>query len=174
MILRSRIQIALAGLTAVLVMAAGCGDRVPTGVDLRPEGGLKVGSVAHVLALPSRGHIGQNSRIIDARGGSVDFGIGRVVFPAGALARPTLITAVTANATRAVTFSPHGLVFPAEAQPELHLKTSGIPTPFESLRIIYVNPNGYIAEILPTAIDVSTGTAVSAISHFSTYAMGSH
>jgi hypothetical protein len=130
--------------------------------------------VAHVLASPSRSHIGQNSRIIDARGGRVDFGIGSIVFPAGALARPTLITAVTADASRAVTFSPHGLVFPAEAQPELQLRTSGISTALESIRIIYIDANGYIAEILPTAIDISTGSALSAISHFSTYAMGSH
>ena len=174
MIRLSRIQTVLAGLAAVLVMAAGCGDRVPTGVDLRPEGGLKVGSVAHALIAPSRSHIRESSRIIDARGGSVDFGIGRIVFPAGALAQPTLITAVTADATRAVTFSPHGIVFPAEARPELRLGISGIPTPLENLRIIYIDANGYIAEILPTAIDISTGTAVSAISHFSTYAMGSH
>lgn len=173
MIHRPRVVAALAGLTTLVLLAAGCAEQDPTGVELRPRDGLQVGSVAQILSAPTTYDHLQYAGLIGPQGGSITFGIGRIEFPAGAVTAVTPITATVSGNEMAVTFSPHGLVFPTRASPQLRLNLAGVSVEPERIEIIYVNSYGIIAEVLPTTVQVE-GSVSTPISHFSTYAMGAH
>ena len=161
-----------AALAAILILAAGCGDREPVGTELRTA--LRVGEVAQIVSSPTAGFSLTRSAIIGTAGGNIDFGIGRISFPAGALTRPTTISASVVPMQLAVTFSPHGLTFQRGFEPELRFDLSDTLLSGHDLQILYVNNSGTIAEILPTSVDLLGQTARTSISHFSTYAMGAH
>jgi hypothetical protein len=169
MIRLSRIQIVLASLAAVLIMAAGCGDRVPTGVDLRPEGGLKVGSVAHALIAPTTFRAGAFSQTIGPNGGVLYFGVGSLTFPADALREWTRITATVDGLTIGATFSPHGLSFPSTAEPTLELRTSLSSLGLSLPQIVYVDKDYTVLQILPTSLNGSGTQATTRLGHFSPY-----
>jgi hypothetical protein len=113
------------------------------------------------------------SAIIGPEGGVLEIPGGHSLhFPAGALAQPVLIEAVSSGSAVRVDFGPHGLVFPDSALPTLTLSyanTAGID-PAE-LVIAYLDADGVVQELLTTEIDALAQVARARIRHFSTYAL---
>ena len=152
-----------AALAAILILAAGCGDREPVGAELRTA--LRVGEVAHAISAPTAFGAGTYSRTLGPDGGVLHFGVGRLEFPVGALDRPTTITATVDGATIGAVFSPHGLIFPPNAQPLLSLDD---PSRYGwAPQIVYVDAHGVILELMDTSYDA--GRALATLRHFSPY-----
>jgi hypothetical protein len=174
-IMKHRIRLFSAGavLLSMLVLVAACGDAGPTASELRPDG-LRVGSVAQAVMLPYATAAGSSARLIDVNGGVLHFGIGFIKFPPGAVDGPTRIEATVEASTLKVRFSPHGLHFPAAARPSLRLNINGVETASQRLQFAYVNESGVALELLPTSIDLGGRSAITYVSHFSTYVMGAH
>jgi hypothetical protein len=170
---RTRISAALVALLAVVALAAGCRDAAPTEVELRPDG-LRVGSVAQAVILPFRQPAQWRSKVIGPAGGVVRFGSGEIVFPAGAIARPTRITATVESSRYAVTFEPHGLTFPNNARPSLRFNIRGVAVAPARLQVAYVRNSGTVLELLQTDINPNSASATAPLDHFSTYVMGAH
>lgn len=162
-------------LVAVLlvVAGAGCGERVPTANELRPEG-LRVGVVARPVASPLAVRTGTYTITVLPQGATLDFGFGRLVLPAGAVAASTLVSATVSGDGLAVRLEPHGLVFPPTAQPTLEFDLAGLRTPRELLQMLYLDDNNVIREVLTTSIDSNRGVGTAELAHFSTYVMGAH
>ena len=129
------------GVCAAMLAIAGCGEGTPVGT----EEGLRVGDVARVVSAPAAFGKGRYSRMIGPQGGSISFGVGRIDFPAGAVAAPMEIAAQVDGYTVAVSFSPHGLRFPPGRNPLLVFYTEGVP---ESGRIYYVSESNVVLEAL--------------------------
>jgi hypothetical protein len=66
-----------------------------------------------------------------------------------------------------VHLSPHGLTFPASAQPELELRAVGGGVDRMSLTVVYVDDANNILEVLPT--DRAGNRATVHLEHFSGY-----
>jgi hypothetical protein len=165
---------AASSLAAILILAAGCGDQTPTAVHLQETGPAASGSQAtgpKVNVVKTRYAAGTYAAVIGPQGGRIDFGIGSLDFPAGALSRTTRITATTDGENLGVTFGPHGLQFPEGRQPMLGLSYMDVATDPEGLQIVYVNNMGEILEELTTSADISTSTVGATLRHFSTYWM---
>ena len=117
---------------------------------------------------------GSASAVIGANGGVLQTVAGdRIVFPAGAVAQPTLIT-ITSNSTYlGVELEPHGLQFPAGNEPVLVLNAAGSnAATFRRVDIAYVDESGAVAEILPAS---RGGAALTTnLQHFSGYTAISH
>jgi len=113
---------------------------------------------------------GSTASVIDARGGTVVTAAGdRIVFPAGALDRPTRITITSSSTQVGVELEPHRLTFPAGAAPVLILNTEGSNAgSFSHLDVSYVDESGNVAEVLPAA--TGAGTITTNLRHFSGYA----
>lgn len=149
---------AIFSLGAILILAAGCADQGPTESALTP----------HVAAL-SRAHTaGTVAKTIGPRGGTLEFGIGSLSFPAGAVSENTRITATLDGRNLGVTFGPHGLVFPAGAQPELVLDVRGVQVPVHT-SIYYVTEAGAVLERYEPEWDALEAVARVRLGHFSRY-----
>ena len=111
-------------LTAILILAAGCSDQAPTGAALEtshqavvlPEAGLA----------PSFSRDGATKKVIGPEGGEITAGRITISFPAGAVSTPTEISVAPDRKNLAVTFGPHGLQFPAGAEPTATFSYRGI------------------------------------------------
>lgn len=121
----------LAWLAGILILASGCMDQSPTAVLLDPTSAT-VDQRAHLPAgiaavrASAEYEAGSVSQTITPAGGSIDFNIGTIVFPKGAVDRATTITATVDGESMAVAFGPH-LVFGAD-QPTLCFDVTGIRT----------------------------------------------
>lgn len=154
-------------LLGVAVAVWGCGGEVPTASELRPEG-LRVGAVAKPVLSPVAFEAGSYRATIGPEGGVLDFGIGSLTFPAGAVAQPTIITADVDGHVVGVEFSPDGLVFPRAAQPVLRLDV-GRDNISRSSQIVYVDPSHTILQLLETEHQMLSGVASARLAHFSPY-----
>lgn len=173
MIRLPRISAALTGLSAILILAAGCADRGPTEVELRPAD-LKVGEVAHALIAPVGFRAGSYSQVIGPKGGILYFGTGTLSFPAGAVAEPTLITAAVDGATLSVSLSPHGLTFPLKSRPILSFNVGLDLATALTGTILYVDQTNVVLENLGAVLSFQLGTARTPISHFSKFIFGAN
>jgi hypothetical protein len=164
---------AASSFAAILILAAGCGDYTPTAVHLEGSDALVAsaakGPKANVVKM--KFSAGSYSTMIGPQGGTIEFGIGKLVFPAGALERSTRITATTDGSNLGVEFGPHGLVFPSGHSPRLFLTTAGFAGDAGTLRIVYVDNFGYVLEEVATAADIETNRLTADLKHFSTYWM---
>jgi hypothetical protein len=117
---------------------------------------------------------GTSTAVIDQRGGTLTSIAGdRIVFPAGALSAPTQISITSDETYVGVELQPHGLRFPAGAQPVLTLNTVGSnAASLPRVDIAYVDENGKVAEILPAAD--GSGALSTNLKHFSGYLTISH
>ena len=174
MIHRPRIVAALAGLTAMVLLAAGCAEQDPTGVELQPAGGLQVGSVAHPVIAPTMFHSASYSRVIDGRGGVLHFGIGSLTFPPGALSQPTVITARTDGVTVAAAFGPHGLVFPAHSSPTLTFVIPLAASISAKGSVYYVDSRNVVLEDMGASFASEPGTVQTSVRHFSKFIFGAN
>ena len=161
---RVRSLLALAG---ILITIGGCAESPsPVAVDAawqkisRPAG-------------PSFSRSGEDSptsKLIGPEGGSIQNGGHKLVFPAGALSEPTVITMSTDAEYVGVHLEPHGLQFPAGREPVLTLDYSGADTSvFSSLSVVYVDDAGTIQEVLPTKELGGGGKLRANLEHFSGY-----
>lgn len=135
---------------------------------LAPEAQLQVGSVARASAAPFPYESGRYEKHIDQRGGTINFAIGELYFPPGALKARTVITADVDGRTVGVTLGPSGISFPTNAQPILRFRS--LP-PKRLPRILYVDSDDVVLEILPTRMRDRSGLEAN-LSHFSKYIFG--
>jgi hypothetical protein len=161
---RFRLRSILAVTAGILITTGGCAES--------PSAPAEVGAGLELLALPQGPSLavsagGAASKVIGPEGGVVELGGSRLVFPAGAVAQPTEI-GMTADAQyQGVRLSPHGLVFPAGAEPVLELRAAGLAADRSGLKVVYVDDANQILEVLPTE---RRGNTVSAhLEHFSGY-----
>lgn len=154
-------------LLMIAVLVAGCGQGVPTASELRPEG-LRVGAVARPVVSSVAFDAGVYSGTIGPEGGVLEFGVGSLTFPAGAVADPTTITASVDGSNIGVEFSPHGLSFPPDARPSLSLDVPSDEMP-RSSQIVYVDSEHIVLQVLETKFQIPSGSATARLDHFSPY-----
>jgi hypothetical protein len=162
---RFRLGSILAAAAGILITAGGCAET--------PSAPAPVGAGLELVAAPEgpsfyRSGSNEATEVIGPEGGVIQLGAHRLVFPAGAVSEPTEI-GVRADAWyQGVRLSPHGLQFPADAQPVLEMRASGLPLArLLGLQVVYVDDSNRILEVLPTTRD---GSAVTVnLEHFSGY-----
>jgi hypothetical protein len=164
---------AASSFAAILILAAGCGDHTPTAVQLEGSNALAASAARGPKAnvVKSTFAAGSYATVIGPQGGTIEFGIGKLVFPAGALQRPTRITATTDGSNLGVEFGPHGLQFPEGNQPQIRFGTAGMSADPAAVVIVYIDDFQQVLETLPTFYDIGTETVAGRLSHFSTYAI---
>lgn len=152
------------GICVAILGIGGCGEVSP----VEAEAGLRVGDVARVVSAPAAFGKGRYSGIIGPEGGSISFGVGRIDFPAGAVAAPTEIAAHVDGHTIAVGFSPHGLRFPPGRNP---LLTFNIDRATEG-HVYYVSEANVVLESIEGRV-ASHGRRIQAhLPHFSRFIFG--
>ncbi len=157
----------------ILILAAGCGEMSPTDVRVA-EPSLAASSAAkgpRANVVQTVFAAGSHATVIGPQGGTIDFGVGSLHFPAGALSRTTRISATTDGQNIGVTFAPHGLKFPANAQPVLKLSSMAPPAALTNLRVVYVDAAGRVLEEVATSHDIEGNHLTAQLRHFSTYWM---
>lgn len=93
-------------------------------------------------------------------------------FPAGALAEPVLIEAVSSGSAVRVDFGPHGLAFPDSALPTLALSydDTGLDEG-AGFSVAYLDADGTVLEVLTAEVDAVARVVRARLRHFSTYAL---
>jgi hypothetical protein len=165
---------AASSLAAILILAAGCGDQTPTAVQLQETGLAASGSQAtgpKANVVKTRYAAGTYAAVIGPQGGRIDFGIGSLDFPAGALSRTTRITATTDGENLGVTFGPHGLQFPEGRQPMLSFAAIDDSHDIATANILYVDEDHRVLETVATVRDIAGRALRGHLHHFSTYAI---
>lgn len=163
---RFRLGSILAVTAGILITTGGCAES--PSAPAQPGAGLEL-----LLAPegPSFALSGSESasRVIGPEGGVIELAGGyRLTFPAGAVSEPTEIGMRADGQYQGVRLSPHGLQFPANAQPVLELRATGpAAARFNSLHVVYVSDANSILEVLPTDRDGNRVTAH--LEHFSGY-----
>lgn len=158
-------------LAAILMFAAGCGEQNPAAPQLEPStvaaarGG--VGRQANIIKRAHRA--GRYTNHIGPEGGTLDFGIGSLSIPAGALDSVVLVTAKVNGRDLAVDFQPHGLIFRPGHEPTLSFALAGTEDAF--LQVLYFDEAGLVLEQLSTRRDQDTLTASARLGHFSAYGL---
>jgi hypothetical protein len=147
----------------ILITIGGCADVPTAAVAPAPD-------AEPTAVRTNRSQSSGATTLIGPAGGTITAGGHTLVFPAGALSRPTMIGMQPMGGYAGAVFSPHGLVFPAGAQPELTLSLEGaILAQHGSLAIGYQAPSGEITEVFE-AVRSEAGNAISSrIPHFSGY-----
>jgi hypothetical protein len=162
---RFRLGSILAATAGILIISGGCAES--------PSAPAPVGAGLELLRMPegpsfSMSGSDAGTRIIGPEGGAIELTTGhRIVFPAGALSEPTEIGMRADSEYQGVRLSPHGLTFPAHAQPVLELRAVGGGVERRALSVVYVSETNSILEVLPTQ---RRGSELSVhLEHFSGY-----
>jgi hypothetical protein len=165
----------ITSLTAILILAAGCGDQSPTATRLEPTTlNASRGGVGHHARTIKRHHrAGHVSETIGRRGGTIDFGIGTLVVPPGALRHNTRISATVNGEDLAVEFEPHGLKFRRGREATLTFDYARSDGEADDLQVFYVDNSETILESLPTLRSSNRQTFSTKLEHFSGYLLGS-
>lgn len=112
------------------------------------------------------------SQVIGPDGGTLTVGPHTLTIPAGALATPTLITAVVnSDSVNAIRFSPQGLVFQQPTQLVMSYANCGVLGLLIPKRIAYTTDDFQILEIIPSLDNILNRTVTGQVSHFSQYAI---
>jgi hypothetical protein len=148
----------------ILITTGGCAES--------PSAPTAAGAGLELLSVPVGPMTCEaDSEVIGPEGGVVELGGSRLVFPAGAVSEPTEIGMAADPQYQGVRLSPHGLQFPAGAQPVLELRASGVAGERAALQVVYVNDTNAVLEVLETS---QQGNRVSAhLEHFSGYLIAS-
>lgn len=158
---------ALPWLAGILILASGCMDQSPTAVLLDPTtvtpGQAHFPTNVRPVLSAAPFAAGTHSAVVTPAGGSIDFGIGSIDFPKGAVQRATQISATVDGSTMSVEFAPH-LVFSA-AQPTLCFSTAGIALS-ANVSVIHVKDDGSSSSI---PFEVSGSSLCVAPSSFSKF-----
>lgn len=154
---------ALSALAGILILASGCVEQTPTTTQLEAPTAL---SAAKAYAR------GSYTASIGTSGGTLEFPIGTISFPAGAVPTETRITATVDGKSLAVDFQPH-LVFPAGARPTLTLSFAGVRAAPATLVVFHISDSGKLLEVLRPTVDLATSTLKISASSFSGFVIGS-
>lgn len=165
----SRIRFgSLLAAAGILIVTGGCADSpsapAAPGADLE---------LLRAVEGPSFSRAGSDvqARVIGPEGGAIELSSGHTLtFPAGAVSAPTEIGMRADADYQGVRLSPHGLRFPASAQPVLTLRARGAASARADLRVVYVGEGNQILEVLPTTLE--GGAATVSLEHFSGYILG--
>lgn len=160
----------VSSLAAILILASGCSDQVPTAVELG-TGYQPVALPAAEIA-PSFSLSGDAARVIGPEGGEISVGRITIRFPEGAVAEPTRISVKPDLKNLAVTFGPHGLQFPRGNEPTVTFSYKGIADlPERHLTVFYLGGAGEALERLTVSVDTRAKEVSAALRHFSLYAL---
>jgi hypothetical protein len=161
----------VSSLAAILVLAAGCGERSPTATHLEATGleAARVGVGRRVEPIRARYQAGRFSRTIGPEGGVLSFRIGRLVIPPGALSATAEITAHVNGKDLAVEFAPHGLTFRPGHEPTLTMHYGADEA--TELQLLYFDDAGEVIETLSTVRDRSARSVTGRLHHFSAYGL---
>ena len=149
----------LGTVAGILILASGCADQNPTASQLKP---------AQALSAARAYERGSFAMSIGPSGGSINFPIGQIVFPAGAVSNETIITATLNGRTLAVDFQPH-IVFPSGAQPTLTISVAGLRVNPNRLLFAHVADDGTLAATIRPTLE--NGRASVAVEGFSRWAI---
>lgn len=130
-----------------------------------------VGGVANSLGLVSCNVQTTHTAaaLIGPQGGTLRIGPHRLTVPRYALKEPVYISAVApAGDYVQIKFEPHGLEFDRKAVLSMSYAECSLLSPWR-LKVVYVNDNLEILEVLPTLTSVLTRTANAPVDHFSRY-----
>lgn len=152
----------LGTVVGILILASGCVDQNPAGVQLTPAR-----AVSAARSYPA----GTYTATIGREGGTLELPIGRINFPAGALTETTKINAKVDGKTIAVNFQPH-LEFPGNARPTLTLSFQGVNINPTELRVFHISDSGNVIEDLIPSVDQVNQTATTDVSSFSGFILG--
>lgn len=110
-------------------------------------------------------------KVVGPAGADIDFGPHKLRIPAGALSRPTVITAEAPTSLQVLArFSPHGTVFASGRHPTLELSYKHCRNPpGHTARIGYLGPDGRIIEWPPSQDYPDEALVRGIIGHFSSY-----
>lgn len=161
---RFRLGSILAVAAGILIISGGCAES--------PSAPAPVGAGLELLRTPQgpsfdRSGSESRSKVIGPEGGVLEVNGGRLVFPAGAVSEPTEIGMRVDGEYQGVRLSPHGLQFPAGAQPELELRAVGAGGDRAGLTVVYVDDANQILEVLQT--DSHGSRVTTSLEHFSGY-----
>lgn len=159
---KRRITLMSAAVVSLVFMACTQANPVATASERFQVGALAIAAPA-LVQLPA----GEYSRVIDEHGGRLNFGVGEILFPPGALDKETKISAATDGRTMAVTLRPEGLHFPLHAQPILRFNIVAHRDPV----ILYVDHTNTVLELLKARPGERTGVEAQ-LQHFSKYIFG--
>ena len=157
------LRAATAALAGILIAIGGCAES--------PSAPAEQPTLLRTPLTPSLSRAGATaSAVIGVQGGTLQTSAGhKIVFPAGALSQPTTITMSTVPGYAGVDLQPHGLVFPATAQPVLTLNFAAAETTgFSRFSIVYVDETGAISEVLRTR-ELGKDMLRANLQHFSGY-----
>ena len=152
----------LGTVAGILILASGCADQNPTASQLKP---------AEALSAARAYQRGSFAGSIGPSGGSINFPIGQIVFPAGAVSNETIITATLNGRTLAVDFQPH-IVFPSHAQPTLTISFGGLAVAARDLVVYHVDDSGNVIDRIVPAIDTANSGASVGVESFSHFILG--
>jgi hypothetical protein len=161
---RFRLGSILAAAAGILIISGGCAES--------PSAPVQAGAALELLRAPQgpsfdRSGSESRSQVIGPEGGVIELAVGRLVFPAGAVSQPTEIGMRVDGEYQGVRLSPHGLQFPANAQPVLELRAVGAGADRAGLTVVYVDEANQILEVLPT--DSRGSRLTTSLEHFSGY-----
>ena len=164
----------LLGAAGALIL--GCGDPLPLGVDPRapkPHGDLIGGLLAPTGLLTCQPlPYDSATQTIGPEGGTIQIGAYSLVIPAGALAAPTMITAVVASGpVNAVRFQPEGLQFEQTAYLTMSYANCDLLGSIAPKQIAYTTDALGILEYLLSADDLLAQRVTGELHHFSEYAI---
>jgi hypothetical protein len=152
---KNRFRSASLALAGILIAIGGCAESpaapaAPKFLERGPAPSFDIGGTAAV--------------VIDSRGGTVQSLSGdRIVFPAGAVSSPVLVTLTSDRKYVGVELQPHGTTFAEGHEPTLILNGGSA----SRANIVYTNDAGAVVEVLDT--DVENGQIRASLHHFSKY-----
>jgi hypothetical protein len=161
---RFRLGSILAVAAGILIISGGCAES--------PSAPVEAGASLELLRMPqgpsfARSGSESRSQVIGPEGGVIELAAGRLTFPAGAVSQPTEIGMRVDGEYQGVHLSPHGLQFPAGAQPVLELRAVGSGAERSNLTVVYVDDARQILEVMSTARQGSR--VITHLEHFSGY-----
>jgi len=163
-------------LGAVGALILGCGDRSPLGVPSQaptPHDAL-IGVPLAPTGLLTCQPLPYDSatQTIGPEGGTIQIGAYSLVIPAGALAAPTMITAVVVSGpVNAVRFQPEGLQFEQTAYLTMSYANCDLLGSIAPKQIAYTTDALGILEYLLSADDLLAQRVTGELHHFSEYAI---
>jgi hypothetical protein len=159
----------------VIVLASACGDRSPTAIQPPPPppNASLVGSLLRPTGLLSCSQLPYaiDTKTIGPSGGSISVGPHTLYIPAGALARPTEITAELplGLGVNAVKFRPEGLTFQKPAYLSMSYANCSLLGRLLPKRIAYTTDALDILEYLLSLDNLFGKRVTGQVHHFSDY-----
>lgn len=167
----------VAGLLAALLLASCSVDRTvspaPPNADLVGDlfdtARKSVGTLLTCNSLPAA----RASAVIGREGGVLRIGPHTLTVPRGALREPTLISGYApSDSVNSVDFEPEGLRFSKNVQITLSYANCGLVASTLPKRVMYVNDDLRILEILASLDNIILKKTTGQTNHFSRYAVG--